>query len=359
MATSDRQSRTWMCTVVFLDIAGFTQQSVTRQINVKSRLEQLIACAVADIPEIDRVIVDTGDGAALCHLGDPEEALFIGVRLRESLRGGGGAGETAPKVRIGINLGPIRMTKTLTGQPNPLGDGINNAQRIMSFAEPDQILVSRSFYEMIACLSQGYAPLFTSRGVRKDKHGKEHEVYELLVAQEVGAATTRLTQAIAAQAPVAAPATSVPTGGLVVSEIETQRLAQELAAHIGPLASVLVKKAVSRAPDTTALYQMLAETLPEGAARQKFLAARGVQVTAKPATTAPPSAGRVELRAWDEAELKQAEQRLAAYLGPVAKVIVRKIAAQTTDRAHFYQLLADELGSDKERQEFLNTTLGR
>ena len=63
MATSDRQGRTRMCSVVFLDIAGFTQQSVARQVNVKSHLEELITRALADVPETDLVIVDTGDGA--------------------------------------------------------------------------------------------------------------------------------------------------------------------------------------------------------------------------------------------------------------------------------------------------------
>ena len=56
MATSDRQGRTRMCSVVFLDIAGFTQQSVTRQVNVKSHLEELITRALADVPETDLVI---------------------------------------------------------------------------------------------------------------------------------------------------------------------------------------------------------------------------------------------------------------------------------------------------------------
>jgi len=358
MATSDRQSRTWMCTVVFLDIAGFTQQSVTRQVNVKSRLEQLIACAVADIPEADRIIVDTGDGAALCHLGDPEEALFIGVRLRESLRGGGG--EPGARVRIGINLGPVKMTKTLTGQLNPLGDGINNAQRVMSFADPDQILVSRSFYDMIACLSQGYAPLFTPRGVRKDKHGKEHEIYELLVAQEVGAATARVTQVIAAQS-TAAPVLRAPASA-IVSEQEVLQLTYELASHIGPLASVLVKKAVERAPNAAALIQALAEALPAGPARERFLAAHGVAAPARPDKPARSSSQRTTgpaVQAWGEEELKEAERRLTAYLGPVAKVLVRRTAGETTDREDFYQRLADELDSPRDREAFLSAVPGR
>jgi hypothetical protein len=47
----------------------------------------------------------------------------------------------------------------------------------MSFAEPGQILVSRSYYEVVSCLSEGYVQLFHYEGSRTDKHVREHEVY--------------------------------------------------------------------------------------------------------------------------------------------------------------------------------------
>src|SRR5205807_9293242 len=60
---------------------------------------------------------------------------------------------------------------------NILGDGINVAQRVMSFAEPGQLLASRSFYEVVSGLSGDYASLFSDLGTRTDKHVREHEVY--------------------------------------------------------------------------------------------------------------------------------------------------------------------------------------
>jgi hypothetical protein len=51
------------------------------------------------------------------------------------------------------------------------------AQRVMSFAESGQLLVSRSFYEVVSCLSADYAKLFDYVGARTDKHVREHEVY--------------------------------------------------------------------------------------------------------------------------------------------------------------------------------------
>lgn len=347
MISSNRSDRTWLCSVVFLDIAGYSEQSVTRQVTMSGSLQQLVTDAIAGIPESERIVVGTGDGAALCFLGDPVEALLAAMRLRESLAVAE-RGDTALKTRIGIHLGPVKVLKTLGGQPNPLGDGINNAQRVMSFAEPNQILVSRSFYEVIACLSQEYAPLFAHLGVRKDKHAKEHELYALRVPASNGQVTTRVTQILAEQER-AAPPSRPPQR----SDAELQALAQELAEIIGPLAAVLVRKTASRVHDDEAFYRTVAEALPEGERRQRFLAAHGIAADAVSVRTKPPSTGRTAGHAWDEAELSEAERRLTVFLGPVARVLVRRTAKGTTDREQFYRQLADELASENDREVFL------
>jgi hypothetical protein len=63
---------------------------------------------------------------------------------------------------------------------NIIGDGINVAQRVMSFSRPGQLLVSRSFYEVVSCLSRDYMNLFRHEGSRTDKHVREHEVYSVV-----------------------------------------------------------------------------------------------------------------------------------------------------------------------------------
>jgi len=85
-------------------------------------------------------------------------------------------------VRLGVNLGPVRLVKDLNGQMNIIGDGINVAQRVMSFSRPGQLLVSRSFYEVVSCLSRDYASLFRHEGSRTDKHVRAHEVYAVVGA---------------------------------------------------------------------------------------------------------------------------------------------------------------------------------
>ena len=175
--TQIRGNRTFICCVVFIDIVEYTRKAVTEQIQLKERLNALLAEALKDVAANDRIILDTGDGAAISFVGDPEDALFVCLSLRHALAEAEPGDQATLTMRIGINLGPVKLIRDLNGQPNIIGDGINVAQRIMGFAEPSQILVSRSYYEVVSCLSETYAKLFHYEGSRTDKHVREHEVY--------------------------------------------------------------------------------------------------------------------------------------------------------------------------------------
>lgn len=174
---SARSNRTFICSVLFLDIVEYTKKPVAEQIRLKECFNVLLAQALQNIPPNDRIILDTGDGAAISFLGDPEEVLFASLTLREALKAPLPADAPELRMRIGINLGPVQLVKDLNGQPNIVGDGINVAQRVMSFAQPGHILVSRSYYEVVSRLSEEYTRLFRYEGSRTDKHVREHEVY--------------------------------------------------------------------------------------------------------------------------------------------------------------------------------------
>jgi class 3 adenylate cyclase len=166
--------RTLVCSVLFLDIADYSQKPVAEQLQLKQAFNQALGVALEQVAPRDRIILDTGDGAAITFMGDPEDALFAAMAMRD-------LSATVP-VRLGVNLGPVRLVKDLNGQMNIIGDGINVAQRVMSFARPGQLLVSRSFYEVVSCLSRDYANLFRHEGSRTDKHVRAHEVYAVVGA---------------------------------------------------------------------------------------------------------------------------------------------------------------------------------
>ena len=174
---SERINKTSICSVVFLDIIDYSKMSVSDQSDVKEQFNALINEAIKDVAQNDRIILDTGDGAAISLLGAPEEALFVSMTIREGILKHNKQSDQKLFVRIGINLGPVRVVTDINGQPNVIGDGINVAQRVMSFAEPNQILVSRSYYEVTSRLTKEITGMFTYSGVKHDKHVREHEVY--------------------------------------------------------------------------------------------------------------------------------------------------------------------------------------
>jgi len=184
-ALIDRDNRTFICSVVYCDIANYSTKSVEVQIRLKEQFNRFTTEAIQNVAVNDRIILDTGDGAAICFLGDPEDALFVAMSLRDAVQDAAGRfTDDSLRVRFGINLGPVKVVNDINNRENIIGDGINVGQRVMSFAEPGQILVSRSYYEVVSRLTQEYARLFHYLGTRADKHVRQHEIYAVIRPSE-------------------------------------------------------------------------------------------------------------------------------------------------------------------------------
>ena len=55
----------------------------------------------------------------------------------------------------------------------------------------------------------------------------------------------------------------------------------------------------------------------------------------------------------DATILEKTEKVLTVYIGPIAKILVRKTSKQTGDRREFFRLLAENLPTSAERSKFL------
>ncbi len=175
---TDSSSHTLVCSVIFLDIEGYSKLTVSEQLGAKREFNAMLAGALEPVEVQDRILLDTGDGAAVTFLGPPEDALFVGLEIRER--------HGKLPVRMGINLGPVRLLNDLNGRVNIVGDGINVAQRVMDFSGQGQLLVSRSFYEVVSRLSREYGELFKLEAGREDKHGRMHEFYSVVAEAHSG-----------------------------------------------------------------------------------------------------------------------------------------------------------------------------
>jgi len=253
-----RPNRTFISSVLFLDIVGYSKQPVTEQIRLKEQFNTLAAHLISDIPENDRIVLDTGDGAALSFLGDPEDALFVAVKLRDAITEKQEAEFPDLHLRMGINLGPVKLLKDINGRPNLIGDGINVAQRVMNFAEPDQILVSRSFYDVVSCLSDEYRNLFSRQATQTDKHVREHELYEIGFVDPDNSVT------ISQRMEVLEKRTRIPPEQLAVLEAALEPHLGEDHAH------VLVQTKSLHVSDFGVLRDALALHIPDPGAREAF-----------------------------------------------------------------------------------------
>ncbi|MFT3917400.1 MAG: adenylate/guanylate cyclase domain-containing protein [Anaeromyxobacteraceae bacterium] len=385
------RERTWLCSVVFVDIVHYSAQSVTLELNWKGRLNRYLARSIEDVPENDRVILDTGDGAAICFLGDPEAAMFCALRLLDAFVKEE-AGPVGMRVRIGVNVGPVKLVRDLNGNANAVGDGINVGQRVMSFAAENQILVSRSFYEVASRLSDSYLHLFRHVGVQKDKHVREHELWELLPPDAAPPAPGRTaptspgadrsgangaarppTGGAARPGPTAGAARSTPPLGAApatprstpssLDAAAVERLERRLAAHVGPIARVLVRDASARTPTALDAVRVLAEHVPGPENQARFVEELTaelalVQVAGPGATPAPGALPAASFAAptgelLDAAALERAIRALASHVGPVAKILVSRAAPAAASEAALWAALAAHVPEGRERDAFL------
>jgi class 3 adenylate cyclase len=354
-----------ICTVVFADIVQSSEESVSRQVEMKAAFGEILAMALEHTPAADRIVLDTGDGAALCFLGDPEDALFTANSLRSGVIE---LPEHGLRLRLGINLGPVRVVSDINGHSNVIGDGINVAQRVMSFAEPNQILVSRSYYEVVSRLAPDYAQLFQYVGSHRDKHVREHEVYEVHLAPPLGrvaAGTVDNAPMPAADSPIHAPAAEERAVRLDPAFVE--RLALALAREIGPVAKLIVRRAAEHAAGEGALLDAVAEHVP-AASRASFLARRSDLLGAPraaagsppvPATAAADQPGPQARQATGLVQkigpevLARVEKMLTARIGPVARILVRRAVSQAASPRDLFEALAVHIDDPEVRKVFL------
>jgi serine/threonine protein kinase len=341
--------------VLFADVAVADPPDEAGHQEQRSRLATIVSQAVATVPASSRLAANTREGCAVCYVGDPEDALRTATLL------GASASERGLGLQIGINLGPVLVQPAPSGRSRLLGDGVATAFRVMRLSEPGQVLVTRAYVELIAQLGRSASACFSLLGQRRDPQDREHDLYHY----------TGDSQMAASSHPVSGGHLS-PTGSDISPEVAdaAERL---LTRHIGPLARILVRKTLPRAASREELHRLLAAMIPDPAARAAFLA--GVTLPAQPHSTgAGPNSARPRLRLCtrrlsapvtaaasglptgvllSDADLDRIGKLFARYIGPMAKVLLRREASQGGDLDVLCRALARHIDSAEQRQHFL------
>jgi hypothetical protein len=181
---NDKMSKASICSIVSLDIIDYSVKSETEKLALKTYFDSIVNQAVADIPTQDRTIVDAVNGVAIACNGPLEDALedalFISLTVRDEILKHNTQSTTPLYVQIGINLGPVIVVNDLAGKQSLIGDGLEDAQRVMCFANPNQILVTYDYYEKASQLTHEISQMFD----KYDVHTLEHDVYAVRLLKE-------------------------------------------------------------------------------------------------------------------------------------------------------------------------------
>ena len=144
-----------------------------------------------------------------------------------------------------------------------------------------------------------------------------------------------------------------------------------LSMQIGPMARLLLKNAARDATDIDMLCNRLLPHISSEQGRQQFIASVNALKKKFGLSTVGSTLGSAASMASASATqmsqitgggthlqlsadmMEAAHQKLLAYIGPIAKVVVKRTAKLTSSPAEFYRLLAQQLATEKERQQFL------
>ena len=179
---NDKANKATICSVVTLEIIDFAKKTEADQVDIKNQLNSLIERAAVDIPQDDRVVVEEALGVVIVCNGPMEDALedalFISLTVRDEILKNNAQSLKPWYVQFGINLGNARLT-TKKGRQVIVGEGVDEARRITSFANPNQILVSRVYYDMASKVTKDISNMFE----QYDMHAHEQEIYAVQLKQ--------------------------------------------------------------------------------------------------------------------------------------------------------------------------------
>lgn len=165
-------SKSVVLSVLCLQPVGMALLSVAEKVTQQERFNTVLSTILIGVQYQDLIILPLESGVSISFLRDPECALMVANRLLELMQSG-----VAESMAIGINLGPMQLVENKNGTPNLFGEGISVAKKVMEAASNGEILVSRSFYESVAYLSEDHKAAFTAAGGYRNTEDRYCELF--------------------------------------------------------------------------------------------------------------------------------------------------------------------------------------
>jgi serine/threonine protein kinase len=125
------------------------------------------------------------------------------------------------------------------------------------------------------------------------------------------------------------------------TEAALSTIERELAQHVGPIAHHLVQTAARQAGSLEELRDIVAQRIDQPELRSRFRHDSSGTTRAKSAHAVAPALAQ------------QGERELAAYLGPIARILAKRALESATSPDDFWQRLGSHIERDADRQAFL------
>lgn len=343
-----------LCTVMLLELVVPAGQPPEDPAVLKRLVHELLGKALRGLPEKNRMAIESAGSAVVCFTGDPEDALRSALLLRELLSQRYG---NLMSVRIALHLGPVRVTADRNDQVTVTGDGIQHAAHVRDRAQPNEVLVSQAFHELLSRLNPETAELFQYHGPTEEQ---PLEVYSAIPSP--------ISDGVERGASFAMTQPQPPNAGLLDAEA-VHDIEAELAGYIGPLARVLVRKTESRARNLRELREMLATAIHNRRTREFFLVghlgqpgpvqadgndgpalSHGDSSSGSRASPGSDSTRQVDIA---PAELAIIAHTLQRFIGPMAQPLMQQEIDLCQDFRDFVGAIAHGIGHPQQREVFL------
>jgi len=185
---------------------------------------------------------------------------------------------------------------------------------------------------------------------------------ETPVRSELPISDTRVVNAEVAE--------TAPEGAIWRPEL-LREIERDLATFIGPMAAIALKRAIRQTNDIRALYDLLGRQVVNPRDQAEFLARGQRRAAPDPAsrpqsTPTPPSTTQTKAEPKPDqgitspglANIAAVESNLARYVGPIAKILIRRELEKHETLDKFYCALAAHIPNELDRERFLKAQQG-
>ncbi len=173
--------------VIGIEMPGFVKLPVPEQLRARENLHGRLKEALRPLRQQDRIVLDTGSGAAIALFGSPSVALVVTSVLCAAER----ADKDNFSLRVVLTTGPIQALSRENGEIQVAGDSLDVAERILALPSAEQVLVTRAFASALRNETPGCDAALKSLGTITDDQVREHELFVLNPAHPSFAASGR------------------------------------------------------------------------------------------------------------------------------------------------------------------------